>query len=172
MFTVHVHVYPQLFRIPLWEFYFQSFAFKQTPARQIDTIGTVISTRRDGIENGLCAVNVLYTVCMYCTMFACTVQCLHVLYNVCMYCTMFACTVQCLHVLYNVCMYCTSVLFTCTGWYEQLLRAVHSMTSVEADTFAAVMRPKQAKTQYCTVCMQLQGYSDHVSMLPYNLGKR
>ena len=105
MFTVHVHVYPQLFRIPLWEFYFQSFAFKQTPARQIDTIGTVISTRRDGIENGLCTVNVLYTVCMYCTMFACTVQCLHVLYNVCMYCTMFACTVQCLHVLYKCAVY-------------------------------------------------------------------
>ena len=38
------------------------------------------------------------------------------------------------------------------------------MTSVEADTFAAVMRPKQAKTQYHTVCMQLQGYSDHVIM--------
>ena len=74
-------------------FHFGGFIFRvllssKHPPRQIDTIGTVISeTRRDGIENGLCAVNVLYNICMYCTsvLFTCSVQCLHVLYKCAVY---------------------------------------------------------------------------------------
>ena len=106
---------------------------------------------------------VQYTICMYNTLYVCTIHYMQVQYTICMYNTLYVCTIHYMYVQYTICRYNT--LYVCTIHYMQVQYTICMYNTLYAGTIHYMYVQLQFGSQTNQYLRRLTEKDDVLSVL-------